>query len=389
MTRQQTLQRWALGQLKNLGHTDIQPSWQPLVGDASFRHFYRLGLPELHASGGEAGNRSANRSAAETSFIVMDAPPESENNHQFLALSEKFRRAGIRVPEVLAADLDEGFLLVTDFGDDLYARLYRPQDRPHKGRKDPHRSAQPKGFSHRLDIDAAMEQALRSLLKIQLLDLSDGIVPAYTRRRFEEELNLFQDWFLAGLLQIDLDLTTQKLLQQVWQILLEAVTQQPQVCVHRDYHSRNLLRGERGETLIVDFQDALVGPITYDLVSLLRDCYVRFEQEFIEDWQRKYLADAQSAQLLTDIDPATFTTWFDLTGIQRQLKAVGIFSRLMLRDGRPSHLSDIEPVLAQLIDVSCRYPALQRFSEWLLRDIAPRTHLRLASLPLDSDTEDS
>ena len=363
-TREQALRRWATHRAQQLIAAREPLGWQSLAGDASFRHFYRIRrLTREHTP------KIDSDSSHPTSLIAMDAPPETENNHQFLVLSEKFRRAGIAVPEVLAADLDQGFLLVSDFGDALYSELYAGQATD---------TIAP--VSHRPDIDQAMDQAMKTLLDIQCIDTRDGIIPTYSLRRFEDELNLFTDWFLAGLLQTNVSQSDQAMLSEIWQMLLSNTQQQPQVCLHRDYHSRNLLRGSTGKTLVVDFQDALIGPVAYDPVSLLRDCYVNFAEGFVEDWRDRYLDYALARGILTPQQAALFPRWFDLTGIQRHLKAIGIFSRLMLRDARPSHLEDILPVLQKLIHVCRNDKPFEHFALWLQEDIQPRARARLSEL---------
>lgn len=169
------------------------------------------------------------------------------------------------------------------------------------------------------------------------------------------------------------------MLDRMWSLLVENADTQPKVNVHRDYHSRNLLWGADHVTRVVDFQDALRGPLLYDLASLLRDCYVRFDEAAVARWRERYRMLAADAGLPVDTDPSRFARVLDLTGVQRQLKALGIFARLELRDGRPSHLIDIAPVLEQLIDVTRLYPDFRSFGDWLAEQIRPRAHAALAA----------
>ena len=297
----------------------------PLEGAASFRVFYR---------------RAITASGQPDSVIAMDAPPDRENNAQFVTLSQRFRGAGIAVPEVLDSDLDRGFLLVEDLGEVLFEASYTTADR-----------------------DAALESALATLVRFQQLP-DDPSVPPYTSARFIDELGLFRTWLLEGWLQLDLSAAEQSQLDDVTDQLIATVEAQPRVCIHRDYHSRNLIWRSDRTTGVVDFQDALWGPVSYDLASLLRDCYVRFDEADIDYWRTRYLELASTGGVL-DVDPDVFREWLDLTALQRQLKALGIFARLQLRDGRATHLQDIPPVLDHAMSIASRYPGLSGFANWL------------------------
>jgi hypothetical protein len=333
--RPRALEAWVRHVIQSRG--GIPGTFEALVGDASFRRFYRI-------------------RAGATSYIAMDAPPQTENNSQFVRLSEFFRSAGVCVPEVLAQDLDEGFLLVSDLGDLLYFQVYETAER-----------------------DAALEAALQTLLTIQRIPDPHAIIPPYTRQRLYDELTLFGTWLVEGLLGKTLTAAEGGMLQRTWTVLIENADTQPKVNVHRDYHSRNLLWGADHVTRVVDFQDALRGPLLYDLASLLRDCYVRFEETEVARWRERYRTLAAEAGLPVDADPRHFARVLDLTGVQRQLKALGIFARLELRDSRPSHLVDIAPVLEQLIDVTHAYSDFSAFGDWLAERVRPLAHAALAA----------
>jgi aminoglycoside/choline kinase family phosphotransferase len=333
--RQRALEAWVRRVLLSRGESP--DAFEAVLGDASFRRFYRI-----HAGA--------------TSYIAMDAPPQTENNHQFVRLSEFFRNAGVWVPQVLEHDLDEGFLLVSDLGELLYFDVYQTPQR-----------------------DAAIEAALQTLLTIQRIPDPHTIIPAYTRQRLYDELALFRTWLVEGLLGRMLTTAEGGMLDRTWTVLIENADIQPKVNVHRDYHSRNLLWGPDHVTRVVDFQDALRGPLLYDLASLLRDCYVRFDETEVARWRERYRTLAADAGLPVDADPNRFARVLDLTGVQRQLKALGIFARLELRDARPSHLIDIAPVLEQLIDVARTYRDFHSFGEWLAEQIRPQTHAALAA----------
>jgi aminoglycoside/choline kinase family phosphotransferase len=294
-----------------------------IAGDASFRRFWRI-------------------AAGEHSLIAMDAPPASENNAQFVRLARAFGALGVDVPEVLAFDLERGFLLVTDMGEAHYGDLYGTSERS------------------RL-FDAALE----NLVRLQRMGNSTGLVPPYTAARFFDEIELFFTWFVQGLLALPVDAAWRRTFDTAGQLLIQNILEQPRVCVHRDYHSRNLLWGTDRRTKIVDFQDALWGPIAYDLASLLRDCYVRLPEAEIARHRTRWLELAARDGMT--IDAVRFARWLDLTAVQRQLKAVGIFARLKLRDGRPTHLLHIVPVLDHLIDVCAAYPELAALGNYVAR----------------------
>jgi aminoglycoside/choline kinase family phosphotransferase len=334
--RRQTLQIWVDRVLAERGSSSSN-AWRPVVGDASFRHFYRL----------RADNRD---------LIAMDAPPATENNAQFVRLSNIFRSAGVCVPEVLASDLDNGFLLVSDLGDLHYADVYATAQR-----------------------ERAIERALDTMVAIARVGDSGGAVPPYTTQRLRDELGLFETWFVDGMLQHRLTDSERGMLDAAKARLIATIDAQPKVCVHRDYHSRNLLWGPDEITRVVDFQDALHGPLLYDIASLLRDCYVRFDETDIARWRELYRERAVRAGLPIDDDRDELRRRIDWTAVQRQLKAIGIFARLELRDSRGGHLVDIEPVLDHLVFVCRSYADLAPLGEWLDDTVMPKARSALAA----------
>ena len=309
--RVRQLEDWCAEQLGAL------VSFEPLAREASTRQFYRA-------------------AASDGSRIAMDAPPETENNAQFRALSGLFRSNGVPVPEVLAFD-PRGFLLVSDFGDCRFDQAYAA------GRE-----------------EECLGLALEAVLRIQ--SVASDVVPPYEVSRFRDELGIFTEWLVQRFLRLE----TPALMDDAWETLIEATQAQPTVTVHRDYHSRNLLLCDDGNLGIVDFQDALVGPVTYDLVSLLRDCYHLFPEATVAEWLTRYLQRANCGMTARD-----FRRAFDLTGVQRHLKAAGIFARLKLRDGRDSHLHDIAPTLRRVADVTAGYPELVDLSRWAGNVVLP------------------
>jgi len=283
--------------------------------DASFRQYFRLG----HAP---------------HSFIVMDCPPAQESLQTFINVAQTLFQAGVQVPNILASDVEQGFAVITDFGTTPYLDVLSAER-----------------------ADALYAEALKSLLHLQThVNASD--FPLYDGPFLAQEMALFHDWFMQQLLGIKLDTEDETLWQYSVDNLTACALEQPRVLVHRDYHSRNLMLVNDQSCGIIDFQDAMNGPLTYDLVSLLKDCYIAWPQQQVQNWVQAYHQQCQ-AKGLTDGDSQTFMRWFDLMGAQRHLKAVGIFARLKLRDGKPGYLKDIPRTLGYLQQVSEQYPALK------------------------------
>ena len=334
--RRQQLEAWAVDWLARL-----RPGLKPagalatVSGDASFRRYFRLPL----ASG---------------SLIAVDAPPEKENSRPFVAIARALRAHGAHVPEVLATDFEQGFMLLEDFGD----VLLRP----------------------RLDaatVDVLYGRAMDTLLHLQACtEVPDHALPHYDRPRLTDEMALIRDWFIARYLGLELDAGQRSVLEDAFALIAADVGAQPQVFVHRDYHSRNLMLLASGEIGVIDFQDAVTGPVTYDLVSLLRDAYVSWPAADVARWVGQYAGRLRAAgRLGADVDDATFQRWFDWMGAQRHLKVVGIFARLSIRDGKHGYLDDIPLVfhylLAEIEDQAELAPLFR-----LLRDTVLPAYLR-------------
>lgn len=292
--------------LRQLGYRDYQLA--PASADASFRSYLRLEVD------GET-------------VIVMDAPPEHEPCDRFIAVAGMLRTAGLSAPEIIASNLDDGFLLLTDFGTDDYLSK----------------------------LDSQTQGPLYADALAALLAMQKGIdatsLPPYDEALLERETGLFHDWFLGELLGIELNALQRASWSETRRLLVDNSFAQPQLFVHRDYHSRNLMVLERGNPGILDFQDAVRGPVSYDLVSLLRDCYIAWPRVRVEQLMLDYYNGA-CATGLVDVDAAQFTRWFNLSGIQRHLKAVGIFSRLEIRDGKSRYLGDIPRTLGYIEQVA-------------------------------------
>jgi len=292
--------------LDQLGYRDYRLS--PASEDASFRSYLRL------------------ETAAE-SLIIMDAPPEKEPCEQFIAVARKLRDAGLSAPEIIAQNPAEGFLVLTDFGGNDYLSQLSPESE-----------------------GSLYGDALAALLLMQTrIDAAD--LPLYDAALLNREMDLFHDWFLGKLLGVSLDPEQQANWQSIKQVLVENALAQPQVFVHRDYHSRNLMKLETGNPGILDFQDAVKGPFTYDLVSLLRDCYIDWPPIRVDQLALDYYELARVNDLV-GVKAAQFIRWFNLMGIQRHLKAIGIFSRLEIRDGKSGYLKDIPRTLEYLRQIS-------------------------------------
>ncbi len=310
----------------------------PASGDASFRRYFRI-----EADG--------------ASMIVMDAPPSIENVGPFIDIARLMEGAGVHVPQVLAVDAERGFALLGDLG------TLRYQDR--------------------LDTDTAdglYRDAIAALVQLQQSIRQDAQeLPPYDEGLLRRELGLFREWFLERDCGIRLSLASAALYEAVTTLLVDSALQQPQVFVHRDYHSRNLMVCREGNPGILDFQDAVWGPITYDLVSLLRDCYIKWPDQRVERWLGHYVACAREAGLTIPDDPVLFRRWFDLMGMQRHLKAIGIFSRLALRDGKHGYLDDIPRTMGYVMAVCERYPELAGFSDFLHAEVSERSRGKAAA----------
>jgi aminoglycoside/choline kinase family phosphotransferase len=325
--RLNSLQQWAAQQL----------AWQgvellPASSDASFRHYFRV-------------------CQGDASYILMDAPPPQEDCRPFVHATQVFLDLGLHVPEILASDLERGFLLLSDLGSRLYLDELNENS-----------------------VDRLYGDALGALATLQSCGPRDSGFPGYDQRLLMTEMALFRDWLLGRHLAIDLDAGQQDVLQRTFELLADSALRQPVVCVHRDFHSRNLMVTGVNNPGILDYQDAVLGPVSYDLVSLLRDCYIAWPRERVERWVMGYYELAMQMGILRPglADEVTFLRWFDWMGVQRHLKAAGIFARLNHRDGKPGYLKDIPRTLGYVTDVCSRYPELV----WL-GDITDRVIARL------------
>lgn len=303
---------------------------EPASSDASFRRYYRVFLEH-------------------ESRIVMDAPPPQEDVRPFVRVAGLMRDAGLQTPEIHAVDAERGFLLLGDLGSRSYL------------------DALTTGTVDRLYADAA--EALVRLQQGVTVESAD--LPRYDKPLLVRELGIFREWLLEGALGLALHANEERMLDAVWEILVDSALEQPTVCVHRDYHCRNLMVTDRLNPGILDFQDAVVGPITYDLVSLLRDCYIAWPDDQVQAWAEAFRQTLERAGRNDVRDAARFRRWFDLMGMQRHLKAAGIFARLKIRDGKAGYLRDIPRTLGYVIEVGRAYPELHQFGEFIEQRVLP------------------
>ena len=293
---------------------------QPASSDASFRRYFRL---------------LGNKNGSQTSFIVMDAPPATEDTKPFINISKLLADAKLNVPVVLEQDIEQGFLLLTDLGNQTYLSAL-----------------------NRETASKLYQDANNALIQMQLAS-KPGLLPDYDKALLTRELELFPEWYIGKHLQIQLDAKQKDDLAKVFELILENNLSQAQVIVHRDYHSRNLMVTDENNPGILDFQDAVYGPITYDLASLYRDAYIEWEEPEQMDWLIRYWDKARKAGLPVQNEFGDFYRDYEWMGLQRHLKVLGIFARLYHRDGKDGYLKDIPLVFKYTRKVAERYIALK------------------------------
>ena len=313
-TRMSQLENWLLA-ISDYALSDIRPA----SSDASFRRYFRV---TDHNTG--------------QTYIVMDAPPDKEDCGPFVHITGLLRGVHVNAPEIITMDLERGFLLLADLGD----RQYLDQ----------------------LDDSSSVKlygDALTALVNMQRIK---DHLPPYDKQRLNDEMGLFEPWYLNRHLGIELDDQQKSLLRTVFDLLVESALQQPQVFVHRDYHSRNLMLADDNNPGVIDYQDAVIGPVTYDLVSLFKDCYIEWPRDRVEGWLDQYL---QLTSIEIPVNRDQFIRWFDFMGVQRHLKVLGIFARLNYRDGKTQYLNDLPLTLRYVVDVCNQYRELSSLRELL------------------------
>jgi len=307
--RLEALRAWLNAQLPDAAFT-----LAPASADASFRRYFRVTL------------------ASETR-IAMDAPPEREDCRPFIHVAQLMRAAGLHVPAVLAADTGNGFLLLSDLGNTTYLEVLTAAN-----------------------ADALFADAIAALVTWQRASRA-GVLPPYDRALLQREMDLFPEWYVGRHLGITLSAAQRASLAGITRVLVDSALAQPAVFVHRDYMPRNLMLSEPNPG-VLDFQDAVYGPITYDVASLFKDAFISWPEERVIDWTARYWEQAKRAQLPVDADFGAFYRAFEWMGLQRHLKVLGIFARIHYRDGKPGYLDDTPRFLRYAREVSARYAAL-------------------------------
>jgi aminoglycoside/choline kinase family phosphotransferase len=309
LDRALSLERWIAEQLPGRQFT-----LAPASEDASFRRYFRVTWDAQ-------------------SLIAMDAPPPQEDCRPFVAVARLMAEAGVHVPKVLAQDLERGFLLLSDLGTTTYLAALNDAN-----------------------ADSLFRDAIDAVLRWQLAS-RPGVLPPYDEALLRRDLELFPAWYLRRHLGIEPNSAEQALLESTFRLLVESALKQPQVFVHRDYMPRNLMLSDPNPG-VLDFQDAVYGPIAYDVVSLFRDAFISWEEQRVLDWTIRYWEKARAAQLPVHEDFAEFYRAFEWMGLQRHLKVLGIFARIRYRDGKPGYLEDT-PRFARYVRACCkRYDAL-------------------------------
>jgi N-acetylmuramate 1-kinase len=304
---------------------------EPASADASFRRYFRL-------------TRGAD------TYIIMDAPPEKEPLEPFVAVARALIGIGLNVPVILARDVDRGLLLLSDLGTRQYLDALDAGG----------------------DVERLYSDALAALVTLQTRGQeAAGSLPPYDRAVLLREMELMPEWFLSRHLGLHAAPDERLMLDRQFDVLAQSALEQPATFVHRDYHSRNLLVTPEANPGILDFQDALRGPVTYDAVSLLKDCYIEWPRERVLGWLRGYRQRLSNAGFEILGDEAAFVRWFDLMGLQRHIKVLGIFARLFYRDGKSGYLKDLPRVLAYTRDAAARYAETGELAAFIASRIDP------------------
>ncbi|WP_448211832.1 aminoglycoside phosphotransferase family protein [Colwellia sp. MEBiC06753] len=310
---------------------------QPMTGDASFRRYFRF----RHQS---------------QSLIAVDAPPQYSNNQAFIKVAQSLSAAGIQVPKIKAYCLNQGFFCIEDFGDTLLSSQLTEQS-----------------------MANWYAQAL-ALLPDLASNTSALDLPKFDADFIRMELSIFSEWLVTNYLGLTLSNDESKQLTDCFNLLVENCLAQPQVFMHRDFHSRNLMVLADNSIGVIDFQDAVIGPVTYDAVSLLKDCYVKWPTALVSPLFEQFVEKMQN-HLALDYPMSVWQRWFDLTGLQRHIKASGIFARLLLRDNKPNYIKDIPLTLSYIVDVASTYPELHFLANFVKTRVLPALEKREENTP--------
>lgn len=309
-------------------------SLKAMQADASFRRYFRI-------------------QTSATSLVAMDAPPPQENCHPYVAIANALREMGLNTPDIIEANVQQGFLLITDFGDTTYLNALNTNN-----------------------ADQLYHRALDALAVLQACSgVKDHSIPPFTRDFMWQEWAWHKEWFLHKLLHLS-PANVENDLDACFHLLVESAATQPQVFMHRDYHSANLMtittpQFAENALGILDFQDAFIGPVTYDLASLLRDCYIAWPQEQVKLWASAYWRKLRDLGVLPDVSQHEFLRWFDWMGMERHLKALFTFARKQVRDHQSQYLKHIPRTLQYLLNVSQQYPEFAALHHYLHKTVQP------------------
>ena len=316
------------------------PDWEhailePASADASFRRYFRA-------------------RGTEGTAICMDAPPDKEDVTTFIDITQRLHQAGVHAPQLHAQNLLDGFLLLEDLGSTPYLSRLSAET-----------------------VKDLYADALSTLMLLQQAEADN--LPLYDDQRLRAEMDLMPQWFLKTHLGLSEHEIPYDLINNTFNALVDSALEQPSVFVHRDYHSRNLMLTPKYNPGVIDYQDAVLGPATYDLVSLLRDCYIVWPQQQVEWWVDCYRKEAILQGVIPPIDQPTFMQWFDLMGVQRHIKVLGIFARLYHRDGKEAYLQDLPLVLSYVLKIGARHSETHELAQWLLEVATP--HIGTVTIP--------
>lgn len=331
--RDEAFQVWLKSLFLAQNNVEQSYSIEALTGDAGFRKYFRI----------KTNNRT---------YIGVDAEPTKSNNPAFIQISKAILNSGVNAPEVIYQDDQQGFFCLTDFGDRLLSDAVTNDN-----------------------MYSLYENAIDALIELLSIErIADYPLPIYDDKFVATELSIFPEWLLKEHLNISLDNVEKEQLRACFKLLIDNATEQPRYFMHRDYHSRNLmLVGDdlnKHEIGVIDFQDAVSGPITYDIVSLLRDCYIKWPSVNVET-MFSYFKKSVSQRFNLNISEAQWQRWFDLMGIQRHIKASGIFARLNHRDNKSGYLADIPLTLTYIVEISEKYPELNFLRSLILNKVLP------------------
>lgn len=307
---------------------------RPLGGDAGFRLYFEF---DALMCGEQAAW-----------YLGVYAPPESEKNTEFVAVAQLLQGCGVRVPKIYSVDLEKGYFLLERLGYDTYLDKLNSENANH-----------------------LYANALSQLLALQHAVVAEEDYPVYDRAFLRREMQLFSTWFVSEMLSRPLQSQELALLDKTFKQLEDSALAQTQVLVHRDFHSRNIMLRPDGGAGVIDFQDAVLGPFTYDVVSLLRDCYIEWPDERVEAWALSYANEARQAGIISSITEKGFLQAFDFMGLQRHIKVLGIFARLSIRDNKNRYLADLPLVVKYVRRISKKYRALEDFNAWFEKEIMP------------------